>query len=166
MVAMIMDRVVERVKEDECLRKVTAQYEQVKLALDELLIKIGAFDAGPNQMGNNSSDTVELFKMVQTTSLDLRRLRQQRNRDYSEAVTRFDGLERALGAEQPELTGQQKPVFDSSISENMIEEGADWRAMEEPMRPDSRYSGSIAEGDESELEEPEENRAPLQPDGR
>merc|ERR1719272_556604 len=82
MVCMIMDRVVERVKEDECLCKVTAQYEQVKLALDELLLKIGSFDASAPQP--NSPDSVELFNMMKAAQLDVRRLRQQRNRDYSE----------------------------------------------------------------------------------
>lgn len=138
MVCMIMDRVVERVKEDECLRKVTAQYEQVKLALDELLSKICTFDAGGPQAGGPGS--AELLNMVKSTALDVRRMRQQRNRDYSETVTRFEGLEKHVGAEF------QRWVSDEDDEDQVVEDlRGDW--------PCNAPINSISESEEPQEEQ-------------
>jgi len=164
MVCMVMDRVVERVKEDECLRKVTDQYEQVKLALDELLGKIGTFE-GCAPAPASSSGSIELFNMMKATALDVRRLRQQRNRDYSEAAARFEGIERVVGSEVQDydlavtdgadeemaLEGDRvdwcrdAPIFENAI----LETGdGDWQTFDETQAEPQYTSYNVEETDE------------------
>jgi hypothetical protein len=118
MVNMIMHRVVERVKEDECLSKISTQYDQVKSGLDELLTKIDSPDGCPSPSSSQFSG--KQFDIVKALALDMRRMRQQRNRDYTDLFGRIQVLEEAVGSDY-----QRRECVDEDAAD-IHEDGPEW----------------------------------------
>jgi hypothetical protein len=111
-VSAIAERVLERVREDESIRLVKQQYQELKGNLQDLLLRL---DSGATHDQTTSSTSIDLrefdslrdvvnesVKLNRSLGLELRHQRQQRNQDVAGMSSRLEAIERSLSGNRPD----------------------------------------------------------------
>jgi len=107
---VISDCVIEKVKEDQCIRNVSEQHEELKSAIKELrsmpFEKMSSKSSGGNNSKNADFDTLhsqvqEMIKVCYSLALELSSEREQRNHQFSDAAIRLKTMEEAMTASRP-----------------------------------------------------------------
>jgi len=115
LVGVISDCVIERVKEDQCIRNVSEQHDQLKEAIKELRalpassLPGGGDGGAPRQaeLDNLHGMVKEMVKISYSLAKEIGTEREQRSRDFTEAQDRLEVMEQATAGASSAAQGDR-----------------------------------------------------------
>jgi hypothetical protein len=164
LVDVITDCVVEKVKEDQCIRNVSEQHEQLKEAIKD--VKAMAATSNSNTPGQAPGDVrspdfdslhsmmKEMMKISYSLAKELGTEKEQRSRDFMDAAKRLEVMEHAItSGETPNIS--QANSRTSSVSGRIVPVvNLSQRSLSQGMRPLPKKSGSTSQAGQGGAENP------------